>query len=172
MAASPAQRHHRAGWIGFLGKEKPRPERGQQDGASSKDAPMAEQRLGKLIHSVQELMFGSRLSHNLVTKVSARVYAPIPSVLAGMAPRRRPGTSTSGARSLRRTESARRRNVSMGKRPHEEDPRETPSDDPRQETDWPNTKQTDRPWKGKVEKDQQNKGKDIDLEKWQESDTH
>lgn len=62
--------------------------------------------------------------------------------------------------------------MSTGKWPHEEDPRETPADDPRQETDWPNTKQTDQPWKGKVEKDQQNKGKDIDLEKWQESDTH
>lgn len=62
--------------------------------------------------------------------------------------------------------------MSTGKRPHEEDPRETPADDPRQETDWPNTKQTDRPWKGKVEKDQQNKGKDIDLEEWQESNTH
>jgi hypothetical protein len=51
-------------------------------------------------------------------------------------------------------------------------PRETPLDDPRQETDWPNTKQTDQPWKGKVEKEQQNKDTDIDLEKWQESNTH
>ena len=60
----------------------------------------------------------------------------------------------------------------MGKRPNEEDPRETPLDDPRQKTDWPNTKQTDKPWKGQVEKDQQNKDRDIDLEKWQESNTH
>ena len=58
--------------------------------------------------------------------------------------------------------------MSVGKKPNEEDPRETPLDDPRQETDWPNTKQTDQPWKGKVEKDQQNKDTDIDLEKWQE----
>lgn len=29
----------------------------------------------------------------------------------------------------------------------------------------PNTKQTDKPWKGPVEKEQQNKT-DIDLEKW------
>jgi hypothetical protein len=62
--------------------------------------------------------------------------------------------------------------MNMGKRPNEEDPRETPLDDPRQETDWPNTKQTDKPWKGPVEKDQQNKDADIDLEKWQESNTH
>jgi hypothetical protein len=62
--------------------------------------------------------------------------------------------------------------VSTGKRPNEEDPRETPLDDPRHKTDWPNTKQTDQPWKGQVEKDQQNKDSDIDLEKWQESSTH
>ena len=58
------------------------------------------------------------------------------------------------------------------KMPHEEDPRETPLDDPRRQSDWPNTKQTDKPWKGQVEKDQQNKDTDIDLEKWQESNTH
>jgi hypothetical protein len=33
------------------------------------------------------------------------------------------------------------------KLPLEEDPRET-QDDPRQKTDWPDTKQTDEPWKG------------------------
>src|SRR3954468_7820916 len=37
---------------------------------------------------------------------------------------------------------------------HEEDSRETPVDDPRQKTDWPNTKQTDEPWNGPVEKEQ------------------
>ena len=58
------------------------------------------------------------------------------------------------------------------KMPHEEDTRETPLDDPRQQSDWPNTKQTDQPWKSQVEKDQQNKDTDIDLEKWQESNTH
>jgi hypothetical protein len=62
--------------------------------------------------------------------------------------------------------------MSKNKMPHEEDPRETPLDDPRQQSDWPNTKQTDQPWKGQVEKDQQNKDTDIDLEKWQESNTH
>jgi len=62
--------------------------------------------------------------------------------------------------------------MSKGKLPHEQDPRETPLDDPRQQTDWPNTKQTNEPWKGQVEKDQQNQKSDIDLEKWQESNTH
>jgi hypothetical protein len=59
-----------------------------------------------------------------------------------------------------------------GREPHEEDPRETPLDDPRQKTDWPSTKQTDEPWKGQVEKEQKNKDGDIDLEKWQDSNTH
>jgi hypothetical protein len=57
------------------------------------------------------------------------------------------------------------------KKPHEEDPRETPLDDPRQKTDWPNTKQTDEPWKGPVEREQRNEHP-VDLEKWQESNTH
>jgi hypothetical protein len=57
------------------------------------------------------------------------------------------------------------------KLPHEEDPRETPLDDPRSKTDWPNTKQTDEPWKGHTEKEQRNES-DIDLERWQESNTH
>jgi hypothetical protein len=59
-----------------------------------------------------------------------------------------------------------------GREPHQEDPRETPLDDPRQKNDWPNTKQTDEPWKGQVEKEQKNRDWDIDLEKWQESNTH
>jgi hypothetical protein len=59
----------------------------------------------------------------------------------------------------------------LKKPPHEEDPRETPLDDPRQKTDAPNTKQTDEPWKGPTENEQRNDG-DIDLEKWQESNTH
>jgi len=62
--------------------------------------------------------------------------------------------------------------MSKGKLPHEEDPRETPLDDPRQQTDWPTTRQTDKPWKGPVEKDQQNTNTDIDLEKWRDSNTH
>jgi hypothetical protein len=61
--------------------------------------------------------------------------------------------------------------MSKEKSPNEEDPRETPLDDPRSKTDWPNTKQTDEPWKGHTEKEQRNES-DIDLEKWQESNTH
>jgi hypothetical protein len=57
--------------------------------------------------------------------------------------------------------------------PHEEEPRETPLDDPRQKTDWPTHKQTDEPWKGNPEKDQLDPNRpDIDLEKWQQSNTH
>jgi hypothetical protein len=59
------------------------------------------------------------------------------------------------------------------KQPREESPRETPLDDPRQQTDWPTHKQTDEPWKGNPEKDQLPPDRpDIDLEKWQESNTH
>jgi hypothetical protein len=59
------------------------------------------------------------------------------------------------------------------KRPQDEDPRETPLDDPRQQTDWPTHKQTDKPWKGNPEKEQLPPDRpDIDLEKWQESNTH
>jgi hypothetical protein len=56
---------------------------------------------------------------------------------------------------------------------HEDDPRETPPplDDRRQKTDWPKTKQTDEPWKRFPEKEQRN-DTNIDLEKWQESNTH
>lgn len=44
---------------------------------------------------------------------------------------------------------------------------------PRQKTDWPNTKQTDEPWKGNPEKEQLDPVRpDIDHEKWQESNTH
>ena len=53
------------------------------------------------------------------------------------------------------------------------DPRETPKDDPRQQTDWPNDKQTDKPWQGNPEKEQIAPDRsDIDLEKWQRSNTH
>jgi hypothetical protein len=50
--------------------------------------------------------------------------------------------------------------------------REKPTDDPRQQTDWKNTKQTDKPWKGPVEKEQKPGGPPPDLEKWHESNTH
>jgi hypothetical protein len=54
-----------------------------------------------------------------------------------------------------------------------DDPRETPKDDPRQQNDWPNSKQTDEPWKGNPEKDQVSPDrKKPDLEKWQRSNTH
>jgi hypothetical protein len=56
--------------------------------------------------------------------------------------------------------------------PHEEDPRETALDDPRQQTDAPNTKQTDEPWKGMPEKEQRNDDTKIDLEKWARTSTH
>ena len=46
--------------------------------------------------------------------------------------------------------------------------KEKPNDDPRQKTDWKNTKQT----KGQVEKEQKNSDGDIDLEQWQETNTH
>jgi hypothetical protein len=42
------------------------------------------------------------------------------------------------------------------KLPREEDPGEMPQDDPRQKTDWPDTKQTDEPWKGNPAKEQRN----------------
>jgi hypothetical protein len=50
--------------------------------------------------------------------------------------------------------------------------KEKPNDDPRQHTDWPDTKQTDQPWRGQVEKERKNKDGEIDLEKWHETDTH
>jgi hypothetical protein len=60
-----------------------------------------------------------------------------------------------------------------GKETNQAETGENRLDDPRQRTDWPNTKQTDEPWKGNPEKDQLDpKRPDIDLEKWQESNTH
>jgi hypothetical protein len=49
---------------------------------------------------------------------------------------------------------------------------EKPDDDPRERTDWDNTKQTDEPWKGPTEKDQRPGGPPPDLEKWHETNTH
>ena len=46
-----------------------------------------------------------------------------------------------------------------------------PTDDPRQRTDWRTNKQTDEPWKGPVEKEQQGARKE-DLERWHETNTH
>jgi hypothetical protein len=50
--------------------------------------------------------------------------------------------------------------------------KETPSNDPRQKTDWKSPKQTDEPWKGNPEKEQRPGGPPPDLEEWQESSTH
>jgi len=36
--------------------------------------------------------------------------------------------------------------------------KEKPNDDPRQQTDWKNTRQTDQPWKGPAEKAQRPDG--------------
>ena len=47
-----------------------------------------------------------------------------------------------------------------------------PTDDPRQRTDWKTTKQTDEPWKGPVEKEQEGGARKEDLERWQETSTH
>jgi hypothetical protein len=59
------------------------------------------------------------------------------------------------------------------KLPHQKRPREISADDPRQLTDWPNTRQTDEPWKGNPEKEQFDPNQpDIDLERWHESSTH
>lgn len=50
--------------------------------------------------------------------------------------------------------------------------KETPSDDPRQRTDWGSHKQPDKPWEGNPEKEQDPSDETPDLEKWQESSTH
>lgn len=50
--------------------------------------------------------------------------------------------------------------------------KETPKDDPRRRTGEGSHKQTDQPWKGNPEKEQKPSDAKIDLEKWQESDTH
>ena len=50
--------------------------------------------------------------------------------------------------------------------------KETPQDDPRKQTDWASSKQTDKPWQGNPEKEQKPGGPRPDLEKWQESGTH
>jgi hypothetical protein len=50
--------------------------------------------------------------------------------------------------------------------------KETPKDDPRQQTDKGSFKQTDEPSKGNPEKEQRSRVSKPDLEKWQRSDTH
>ena len=50
--------------------------------------------------------------------------------------------------------------------------KETPKDNSREASDEKSMKQTDKPWKGPVEKEQKRTGPPSDLEKWQRSDTH
>jgi hypothetical protein len=47
-----------------------------------------------------------------------------------------------------------------------------PNDGPRERSDWKNTRQTDKPWNGPVEKEQKPGGPAPDLEKWHETNTH
>jgi hypothetical protein len=49
---------------------------------------------------------------------------------------------------------------------------ENPNDDPRERSDWKNTRQTDKPWNDPVEKEQKPGGPAPDLEKWHETNTH
>lgn len=50
--------------------------------------------------------------------------------------------------------------------------KETPKDDPREQSDWGSAKQTDKPWKGVPEKDQFDRDRaKPDLEKWDKSST-
>jgi hypothetical protein len=50
--------------------------------------------------------------------------------------------------------------------------KETANDDPRQQTDWKNTKQTDEPWKGATENEQLDPNRPKpDLEKWKDANT-
>jgi hypothetical protein len=50
--------------------------------------------------------------------------------------------------------------------------KETPKDDPRQQTDDGSLKQTDKPWKGNPEKEQRSGTKKSDPDRWQETNTH
>lgn len=50
--------------------------------------------------------------------------------------------------------------------------KETPKDDPHQQSDQGSLKQTDKPWKGNPEKEQRNDDTKIDLEKWHRTKTH
>jgi hypothetical protein len=50
--------------------------------------------------------------------------------------------------------------------------KEAPDNDTGERSDWKNTKQTDEPWKGPVEKEQKRSGPPPDLEKWHETSTH
>jgi hypothetical protein len=50
--------------------------------------------------------------------------------------------------------------------------KETPKDDPHEQTDKKSFKQTDKPWDGNPEKEQRSHVQKDDLERWHESNTH
>ena len=50
--------------------------------------------------------------------------------------------------------------------------KETPKDDPRQQTDDGSLSQTDQPWTGNPEKEQRPGTKKSDPDLWQETNTH
>jgi hypothetical protein len=50
--------------------------------------------------------------------------------------------------------------------------KESPKNDPRQRTDEGSHSQTKEPWKGNPEREQRNDSVELDLEKWQKSNTH
>jgi hypothetical protein len=50
--------------------------------------------------------------------------------------------------------------------------KEKPTDDPREQTDWKSTKQTDKPRKWPIEKEQQGGARKEDLERWKDTNTH
>jgi hypothetical protein len=50
--------------------------------------------------------------------------------------------------------------------------KETPKDDPRDQTDQGSLAQTDKPWKGVPEKEQRSGTKKSDPDQWQETNTH
>ena len=50
--------------------------------------------------------------------------------------------------------------------------KEKPNDDPRQQTDWKSDRQTSKPWKRPVEREQQSGTTEEDIEKWSETNTH
>jgi hypothetical protein len=50
--------------------------------------------------------------------------------------------------------------------------KETPKDDPREQTDRGSQTQTDKPWKGNPEKEQRSGTKKSDPDQWQETNTH
>jgi hypothetical protein len=79
-----------------------------------------------------------------------------------------PAEKRNGCRILRRRERHPAFWVAPARRRHEQ---RKPNGDPRQQTDWKNTKQTDQAWKGPAEKAQRPDGPPPDLEKWHETNT-